>query len=145
MSVDLPAHPSPLDVPVIVFGLQEQSLFAYDGGDLLASMGHCRYSGIVVVSGEGALKGAAEGIRGTVGVSNVSYTTRQVGEGEFALDGKFVKDGKDYNLRGRSFVKGQNAWFICIFYYSSNKRKDRPNKMLQGTSRLVAAFTRNEP
>jgi hypothetical protein len=121
MSVDLPGKLEALDTSFhFAAFVEEQRIYACEEGDLNAVMAYASYSDTVKPTAEGALKGSADGMRKTVGISNLSYMIKSVDESTFALDGQFIKDEAEYTLRGYSVVKKQKAWLILAFYDSSN-------------------------
>lgn len=123
MSVDLPGKLEFLDVdmPSYVSGqIQSQSMYVYDGGDLVVLTGRVVYSSSVVPSGEGMLVGAARGIGTGATVSDLSYQPRQVAENKFALEGQFKQYARDYKLLGCSYVKEHKVWLIVVSYDSGN-------------------------
>ena len=121
MSVDLPGKLEPIDKPPFMWPVQELSMYRYDGGDLIIDkMGRMLFFSLSLPDGEATLKVNADSIWETENVSKLSYLTTKVAENTFTLDGQFIKDKKDYILRGYSSVKGHNLWLMIVYYDSAN-------------------------
>jgi len=118
MTVELPDAPIKVDKTPIAFELQDDNAYVYNGGNLLTLMLNQRSIGDASID-EAGLKKMAGNFCGADATSNL--TTHQTGDGQWELDGKCSRSGKEYKLHGHCFTKGENAWLILALYDPSEK------------------------
>ncbi|HJP92322.1 MAG TPA: hypothetical protein VJ875_10230 [Pyrinomonadaceae bacterium] len=124
MTVYLPASPTPVQA------IDGYRLFDSAKKDLRASM--CWFSQTSGPVNAQDLKELAVvfHIRADNEVSDFTYTSHEINQKQLALDGKYTKDGKQYQIRCQSWTNNPDAWFVCVSYSPGNNDADAAAKRI---------------